>query len=320
MQDKGLSVVALLCGVIMSSAQASEPVRLLALGDMPYRGAEQDVQFAQLLADAGAAQADLIIHVGDTKSGTAPCTDAFLERMRDQLDAVDGALLYTPGDNEWTDCSRTAAGGYNPMERLDVLRGLYFAEPTTLGQKPLPVQRQADLMPDHAAYVENARLALGDVVVMTLHVVGSNNNLLPKGDLMAEYRDRMDANLAWLDNTVAQADALVASGHARALVIAMQADPKFEEDDEDERSGFSRIIEAFEDAAAVFGRPILIIHGDSHRFVIDHPYFAYGEATDLNLMRLEVYGDLDLHAVEVTVDTSARQPFAFRPATLRSDR
>ena len=35
-------------------------------------------------------------------------------------------LLYTPGDNEWTDCHRPAAGRYNPLERLDAVRATFF--------------------------------------------------------------------------------------------------------------------------------------------------------------------------------------------------
>ncbi|MEU6787396.1 hypothetical protein ABZ912_50105 [Nonomuraea angiospora] len=34
----------------------------------------------------------------------------------------DDPFVLTPGDNEWTDCHRTAAGGYAPTERLDAVR------------------------------------------------------------------------------------------------------------------------------------------------------------------------------------------------------
>ena len=32
--------------------------------------------------------------------------------------AVADPVVYTPGDNEWTDCHRASAGGYLPTERL----------------------------------------------------------------------------------------------------------------------------------------------------------------------------------------------------------
>ena len=31
-------------------------------------------------------------------------------------------LVYTPGDNEWTDCHRANNGAYDPLERLGVVR------------------------------------------------------------------------------------------------------------------------------------------------------------------------------------------------------
>ena len=35
------------------------------------------------------------------------------------LSNLRGPVIYTPGDNEWTDCHRVNNGGYNPLERLD---------------------------------------------------------------------------------------------------------------------------------------------------------------------------------------------------------
>ena len=53
-------------------------------------------------------------------------------------------LVYTPGDNEWTDCHRTSNGGYTPTERLDVIRTTFFPQPgLTLGKQRRPVDAQA---------------------------------------------------------------------------------------------------------------------------------------------------------------------------------
>ena len=41
------------------------------------------------------------------------------------------------GDNDWTDCDRTTNGGFNPLERLDHERALFFATDRTFGKKAL---------------------------------------------------------------------------------------------------------------------------------------------------------------------------------------
>ena len=53
-------------------------------------------------------------------------------------------LIYTPGDNEWTDCRPISK--YDPNERLDRLRQLFFAAPRSLGQRSRALTRQSDLV------------------------------------------------------------------------------------------------------------------------------------------------------------------------------
>ena len=38
-------------------------------------------------------------------------------------------VVLTPGDNEWTDCHRVAAGEYQPLERLAKLREVFYPVP-----------------------------------------------------------------------------------------------------------------------------------------------------------------------------------------------
>ncbi len=62
------------------------------------------------------------------------------------------ALVYTPGDNEWTDCHRSNNGKYDPLERLAALRNGFFLFPNvTLGGRQLPLFTQADHdgLPEH---------------------------------------------------------------------------------------------------------------------------------------------------------------------------
>ena len=52
-------------------------------------------------------------------------------------------LVYTPGDNEWTDCHRVNNGAYDPLDRLAAVRKTFFPRPGfTLGP-PMRVDSQA---------------------------------------------------------------------------------------------------------------------------------------------------------------------------------
>ena len=109
--------------LLLAPAAQAAPLRIVALGDMP-NGPQAEVlpPFRALIEAINAAGPDLVIHVGDTKSGGAPCTDRLLAEQRAYLDRFDAPTLYTPGDNEWTDCHRQSAGGHDPRERLAHIR------------------------------------------------------------------------------------------------------------------------------------------------------------------------------------------------------
>lgn len=108
------------------------------IGDTPYT----DAQFASFPAHVSRINADPAVrwvdHLGDIKSGSTPCTDAYYASTRSRFDAFADPLVYTPGDNEWADCSSStlAPGGgpADPIERLAAVRRTFFPTPgTTLG-------------------------------------------------------------------------------------------------------------------------------------------------------------------------------------------
>ncbi|MDL5031196.1 hypothetical protein QRD43_04685 [Pelomonas sp. APW6] len=316
-----LSLAGLLGGTSALAAEPAppKPFEFVALGDMPYGAPETAYPVYQHLIGLVNAQAPAFsVHVGDFKSGSSLCSDDEFARQRDFFNQFDSALVYTPGDNEWTDCHRPAAGGYAPQERLEALREMFFGAPRSLGRRPLAVERQADVQPAHARYRENLRFTREGVLFLTLNVPGSNNGFEPR-DLAAvqEHFARTDANLAWLQAGFEQAR----RQDARAVVIAMQADPFLGANVWSEfpsHSGFTRLFEqGLLPMVQDWGRPVLLIHGDSHRFVIDRPFKAVKEPGKgqvlRNLLRLQVFGEQEVHAVRVTVDPANPDPFAFKP-------
>ncbi len=170
-----------------------------------------------------------------------------------------------PGDNEWTDCHRANNGSYDPLERLAFLRALFFANDESLGGRTMTLERQsAD--PAYASYPENVRWAVKSVMFAGLHIVGSNNNLGRTAAGDAEYAARNAANLTWLADTFERARA---EGH-KAVMLIIQANPNFELPAA-ERTGFNDFLAALEAETLAYGKPVVLVHGDSHYFRIDKP-------------------------------------------------
>ena len=89
--------------------------QFMAIGDTSYVSASQ---LDQLVDRINHEPTRFTIHVGDIKSGSTLCSDDMFARVYSQFMAFDKPLIYTPGDNEWTDCHRKNNGPYDPIERL----------------------------------------------------------------------------------------------------------------------------------------------------------------------------------------------------------
>lgn len=306
-----LTVSTIALGVSLTErAGAQEAFSFVALGDMPYTLPDDYAKYERLIAATNDLGPLFTIHVGDTKGGSTSCADDILETMRDYFDTYDHPVIYTPGDNEWTDCHREAAGGMDPLERLEKVRELHFTEAKSLGQNPIDLERQSDVS-DHTQMVENARWEAEGVQFATVHVVGSNNGFERNPDSVAEYFARDEANVEWILETAERA----AENAAAGLVYAIHADMRFGTPDDYARAnyGFWNTLDAFRSAASTFTGPILLIHGDYHVLEIDRPLADDEGNTFLNLTRLQVMGAGDVHAVEVMVDPSTPGVFGFRP-------
>jgi hypothetical protein len=313
-------LLALLLVAAPALAQAPAPFTFVAFGDMPYclPSAPQDCageegRVARLMAEINAARPAFSVYIGDTKGGSDVCTDGKILGPFAWISLAEAPLVYTPGDNEWTDCWQDRGGRYDPLERLALLRNRFFRDANSLGRRAMPLVRQADTDPAHRPFVENARWAHQGVVFATLHVVGSNNNrptlpeerpaIRPPEGALAEFEARQAANLAWLDAAFAEA----ARTNAPAVVLGFQADMFYvQRCGRGYDSGSVVLREAIGRAAAAFGKPVLLIHGDSHFWLRDHPYPAAP-----NVTRMMVPGDRETRAVSVAFDPGAAEPWAF---------
>jgi hypothetical protein len=282
------------------------------LGDSPYYPWE-DRQFGLVLQSLDAHDLAWVLHVGDIF--WRPCSDALYQRQREWFDGLRHPVIYTPGDNEWTDCWESGSGSFSPRERLERIRQLFFDDPDlSMGQTPLPLVSQAR-GERFEEFVENVRWSHEGIVFAAVHLVGSMNGLEPFSTRTAadddEVTRRTEAATAWLRETFAEARASDAS----AVVVAFHANPDFElPADARYRQAYEPFLAALEEEVMAFHRPVLVTHGDNHEFVVDRPMVDRTTGRRLaNLTRMQVPGSSDVGWIRVVVTPGAHDPFAFEP-------
>jgi hypothetical protein len=307
-------------------------------GDLPYSRGNADTVYVQkatgvpnLIADMNRQDLAFTVHDGDLKDGSSRCSDDKYRDFKASLDTLEAPAVFIPGDNDWTDCDRVSAGGYDSNERLAFERSLFFDTPFSLGQHRMRLDVQ------HAPYVENRRWTRGGVTYVTLNVQGSCNNLCGDKPDSSEYAARTAADLEWLH---AAFDEARKDGSAAVMVVwqgnpgwdgsdvtrAPLRDPRTLKETDSDPDGFQQLLTALRDETVAFRRPVALVHGDSHYFRIDKPLQdANGQRVE-NFTRVETFGDHaengnnDVQWVKVTVDPSSREVFSFQPQVVPANR
>ena len=299
-------------GVAMASGPlAAQKFEFIAYGDMPYNIPADYAKVERLVDRINTIRPAFAFFVGDTKSGSDVCSNEIIDRARNVLfERIAGAAVYSVGDNEWTDCHRDAAGRFDPLERLEYVRKTHFSSAMSLGQQPIKLTRQSDIMPQYAKYVENSRFQMNGVMVVSVHIPGSNNNFETRPGAPEEYFARNAANLAWINAAFDEA----ARAEIRGLIFGFQADMWGEAAPRpDVSSGYTDTLAVLTARSEALGKPVLFVHGDNHLLRIDQPLRNVRRHTVENVTRLMVMGAAEVQAVKVTVDPAEPGLFSFTP-------
>jgi hypothetical protein len=300
-----------------SSATAQQAPGLNAfeiavIGDMPYKIPDDYPKVDRLIVVINKLKPAFTLHVGDIKSGSSPCTNEVFKRAFDQIQTIESPVIYTIGDNEWADCHRKDAGGYDPRERLLKVREMFFAKPgQSLGKTVIPVESQGLVMPEYKTYVENTRFWKNGVMFVGVHVPGSNNGFEALDPVAAatEFAARNKANISWIDASFKQAK----DSSAKALLMFIQAD--FDESRLPNKalpreSGFWGTLNAIEAGTKLLGRPFLLVHGDEHYFKVTPLLNARGKPIP-GATRLMNWGEGEVHGTRITIDPDTTHVFGY---------
>ena len=280
-----------------AGGDAAKAWSFAAYGDSPYGTSNADTsQYDATPAFISSINADpdvsLVTHVGDIHSGKQYCTESYDRSIAALWTRFDDSLVYTPGDNEWSDCHKAAEGGHvsvggrqvdyaggDPVENLALVRSIFF--PTagqTLGGGNLHVQSQAKQYdsshPEDAAYVENVMWQRKGVVFVTVNIPGGSNNDAdgwfgaPVTERQtAEIRTRAAADLRWIDAAFARAN----DEGSSAVVVISQADMWDGEKGPGHLTNYEPFVRSLAEHTTALGKPVLMFNGDSHAYRSDNP-------------------------------------------------
>jgi hypothetical protein len=280
------AVIAL--GLAACQPPPAQPYDVAVFGDVPY-SESLEANYDRMIADINSRNMAFSTHVGDYKDADSPCTEAVLNENVVRFDSFDDPLVYTPGDNEWLDCS-------DELFWLGRIREVVFRGTGTQsrGRAPMALTSQAS-----AGYPENARWTRAGVTFATLHVVGNGDN---QGSL--EGRARRAADIAWLQ---AAFRAARDAGH-RGVVILAQDSPF--NGDGSVPSSMSDLMLALRTETQSFSGSVLWIQGDGHSYRNDQPMRTSSGAVVQNFRRVQVEGDSRVSYVRLHVDPTANPIFS----------
>lgn len=270
---------ALTVAITLPVDACAETWRFGLIGDTPYSDHERR-ELPKML-DAMAEQGvEVIVHIGDIKHGKDRCDDPiFIDRFQ-LFNASRVPFVFVPGDNEWSDCDRISNGAFDPLERLNFLRRLFWKTDHSLGQRTLPLRIQP------GAYREHAQFRLGPVLFVTVNVPGGNN-FGNKETPSAEYSSRNPQVLAWIRDGFARAQQEKLPG----IALLFQADPDFKRFGQGlGNRAYRDMMELIREETLRFPGQVLVVHGDTHISRIDQPLRDSNGQIVPNFTRVETFG------------------------------
>lgn len=260
--------IAALASLPSADSKAEPLLTFGAMGDVPYLPFEDEILPVQI--DGLAKDLSFVIHVGDIKSGASPCDLQVYEKVSGMLAKSKIPMFIIPGDNEWNDCT-------DPAEAWE-LWVRHFDQFEKRWDLPFKVKRDPQ-QPPNFTFFRNQVLFIG------LSVVGGR---VHDAD---EWKKRHADCLSWVKSQFATHGA-----KAKAVVVFVHAKPAKNHTD---------FFEPFSDAAETLGKPVLLLHGDGHRWIHDYPFEAK------NVLRVQVDQGGIAPPLRVTVTDDSDEPFQF---------
>ncbi len=252
--------------------QKTKSLIFSAIGDVPYSNEAAKELRKNLLNVDNYKEASFLIHLGDIKSGAAPCVDDTYRNVAEILKLSKIPVFIIPGDNEWNDCE-------NPSEAFE-LWNKYFFHFHENWNPSWEIEYQPERK-ENFAWVQQGVLIVG------LNLVGGRVND------QDEWDDRQSKNAEWINSLIHKNKKSIAS-----VIILGHANMN------NNQEKFKTFTEKFRSIASKFKKPILYLHGDGHHWINDRPW------KEQNIQRIQV--DAGASILQVKVFNHLQNPFFFQ--------
>jgi hypothetical protein len=205
------------CALARADGQVDDAHRFAVIGhgfaDMG------DSHLKRAIEETGDKEVAFVVVTG-IKGGNENCSDKLYQKRRELIADAPRPMIMLPAGSDWTEC-KNSAGRTDAIERLNRLRELFYAEPSSLGERKLALTRQS-MSPRWRSYAENAHWSVGKVLYATVNMPADNNHYLTAAGRNSEYEDRLVANRYWLNRLFA----LARRDKLEAVVLFSEGDLK----------------------------------------------------------------------------------------------
>ncbi len=293
-------------------ATQAKAISFAFIGDVPYNTLEESA--LNRIYQSFPKDLAFVLHVGDLKSGTEECSDALLTRRFNLLQTSPLPLVLLPGDNEWVDCARSLAGGYDPVERLKLWRRLESRD--RRADQSLKISRQP-LWPELVQW----RIAEASASFVGLNIPGSYDAIGNNAPAREHRRLRNAANFDWLELAANRAEAekdkfLFVAIHANVRLDTGRPEDSSSTSETPANSGANsspnsshRPYQPFKLALAKllshYSGQVIVLYGDTHEFRVDYPWEA---SVGKRLMAVQCVGS-PFNGSWLRVDVDPKQSF-----------
>ena len=193
------------------------------------------------------------------------------------------------------------------------MRQVFYPDEKSLGRTALKLERQSERSDARFRdYRENVRWTMDGVLFIGLNVPGSNNNFGRSPQMNAEHAERGEANAEWLRQGFEQA-----RKHGNAAVfVFIQANPDFDLSylrRANRADGYAAFKQELLAHTLAFGKPVVLVHGDTHHFRVDQPLHDPATLKRVDqFTRIESFGSPFVDWIKVSIDPQSPKLFSIR--------
>jgi hypothetical protein len=260
--------------------ETAKILRFVVFADTPYNSSQEGDLISHIDKVNQTASARYAIHLGDIKGGYKaetqknPCTEDRYTHVADIFHELSMPVFFIPGDNEWNDCADPDVAWGFWWTHLHQFETFWPDAPT--------VERQA-------VREENFAWASHGVLLIGINLVGGKTIDQAAWDL------RLAQDAEWVTTQLSSK-----KDDVGAAVLFGHASPTSGKQD--------LFFDAFIPAAQAFGKPILYMNGDLHKWLVQTPFPLDAP----HVTQVQSKGG-SAQPVQITVDFSTEDVFEIEP-------